>query len=161
MKSFSILPVVVAIVFVMAFLGINAEGQSPGIDLYEKLKKLDPNIPLPEDLNVVPPSPDVPEKYARFSGAWHGIWDGVLGHILVVERIDQTGATVVYAFATAPQWEIYEARWIRLPARFEGNELVLEFSTGATARYRPHKKEKLWGVYTGRGTAQAVMDPVK
>lgn len=58
-----------------------------------------PTIPMPSDLKVNPPAADVPTNVSRFVGAWaHGVWDGVLPHVLVIETVDGTGrAQVVYA----------------------------------------------------------------
>jgi hypothetical protein len=44
-----------------------------------------PTIPLPSDLKVELPAADVPANVSRFVGAWaHGVWDGVLPHVLVI-----------------------------------------------------------------------------
>jgi hypothetical protein len=46
-----------------------------------------PAGPLPADLTVEAPGPDVPPELAKFAGVWgNGAWDGVLAHVLVVEQ---------------------------------------------------------------------------
>lgn len=55
------------------------------------------DVPLPDDINIVPPSNHIPRDLAAFSGAWGGVWVGSLNHILVVERIRPDGVYLVYA----------------------------------------------------------------
>ena len=59
-------------------------------------KECQRETPLPADVRLIPPGPEVPEAVARFAGAWSGAWgrsDG-LCHTPVVED--------VFAFATDP-----------------------------------------------------------
>jgi hypothetical protein len=55
------------------------------------------DIPLPNDINIVPPAPNLPKEIAAFSGKWEGTWDSGLDSILVVEEIHDTWAQVVFA----------------------------------------------------------------
>ncbi len=65
--------------------------------------------PLPETLNIVPPTPDVPPEIAAFSGVWEGKWRGSLDTVLIVEKINTEKAEVIisvghwvgYVYATA------------------------------------------------------------
>jgi len=61
-------------------------------------------VPLPEEINIVVPGPDVPPEIAAFSGRWEGNWDRTLDAILVVTEINQREATVIYAWGDAPEW---------------------------------------------------------
>lgn len=63
------------------------------------------SIPLPSDVNIVPPPPDTPKEIAAFSGKWGGTWwsernDRRGDVILIVEELDSTQkkAKVVYAW---------------------------------------------------------------
>ena len=78
--------------------------------------QLPSDVPLPGDLAVVPPGPDVPSKHAAFSGVWSGQWQQTLNHVLVVERVEKSSAVVVYAWGKAPRWDIYNPGWDRLQA---------------------------------------------
>lgn len=60
-------------------------------------------IPLPSDIKIIPPSPDLPREIAAFSGQRIGIWGGFLNSILIVEEINEKEARVIYA------WEAYKA----------------------------------------------------
>ena len=60
---------------------------------------------------------------AAFSGKWFGTWDGTQDHILVVEEITPGGANVIYAWGTAPRWNIMEPEWVRLTGYFESGRL--------------------------------------
>jgi hypothetical protein len=122
-----------------------------------------PGIPLPDDLQIVPPAPEVPGQFAGFSGAWIGSRDGV-SHVLVVESVRPPLATVVYAHASAPHLGIHRARFFRESARFEGKELVLVLPNGAVMRYKAKAgEERIWRVHTGpRGArSESAMSPIK
>lgn len=60
-------------------------------------------LPLPNDVNIIPPSPDLPKDIASFSGKWLGTWrgSGAKG-ILVVEEIHDTWAQVIYSWGDNP-----------------------------------------------------------
>lgn len=60
-------------------------------------------VPLPNDIKIISPSPDLPREIAAFSGQWIGTWGGFLNSILVVEEITEKEAKIVYA------WEAYKA----------------------------------------------------
>src|SRR5436190_18012582 len=53
--------------------------------------------PLPADLAIVQPGPDVSPAAAAFSGVWVGKWAGKSDHTLVVERMEGRRAFLVYA----------------------------------------------------------------
>jgi hypothetical protein len=47
------------------------------------------DIALPDEVHIVPPTPDIPHTVAAFGGAWiGGAWDGVLPHALIQSYID-------------------------------------------------------------------------
>jgi len=58
------------------------------------------NIPLPKNIKIVSPMPNIPIEVAAFSGRWEGTWEGVrpLDSILVVETIEPEKAKVIYAW---------------------------------------------------------------
>lgn len=114
-----------------------------------------PRVPLPQDVAVEAPGPDVPPELAKFSGVWaNGAWDGVLAHVLVVERVGADGqARVVYAYGDAPDWNISRGH-TRATARVESGVLTLELR-GARIEYR-FEGESLRGRYTLGGRASTV-----
>ncbi len=62
------------------------------------------SFPLPSDVRLVAPDPELPQEISAFSGAWTGTWLeppwGAIGDTaLVVERIEREHAIVVYAWA--------------------------------------------------------------
>ena len=124
------------------------------------------DVPLPADIKIVAPDPSVPQDQAAFSGKWYGVWNGnVLDHILVVEEIRANEVMVVYAYGTAPLWNIYQAQAVRLKGTFVKGDLVVELPRSqATATY--HLKNN--GTITatretthGGGHAQATMKRVE
>ena len=62
--------------------------------------------PLPADVRLIAPGPEVPEAVARFAGAWIGAWldkgQEALCHTLVVEEVFANGyARVIYSHGTS------------------------------------------------------------
>ena len=94
------------------------------------------SIPMPPDLHIVSPGPDVGPALARYSGAWgNGAWGGIAPAALAVERVDADGAAaVVYAFGACPQYEL-EAIWARQSARIVDGRLSLDNPPGVTTEF--------------------------
>lgn len=93
-------------------------------------------VPMPPDLRIVPPGPEVPSEVARFAGGWgDAAWGGVLPAALVVERVAADGAaTVVYAVGASEQSGI-RALWVRMPGQVADGRLTLHLRGGAEADY--------------------------
>jgi hypothetical protein len=53
--------------------------------------------PLPETLNIQTPSPDIPTEIASFSGIWEGKWGESLDTIIVIEKIDNQKAELIFS----------------------------------------------------------------
>jgi dienelactone hydrolase len=120
-------------------------------------------VPLPPDVAVTPPGPEVPEAFARFSGAWgRGAWGGVLPHVLVVERVTAGGEVMaVYAFGEAAEPQV-PAGYVRVAGRIdEEGALVLPLARGrGVAEYRL-AGDRLRGVYVAGGRrVTVVLEPV-
>lgn len=115
--------------------------------------QLPATVPLPADLNIVPPDSGVPPGQAKFSGKWFGVWGGnVLEHVLVVEEINQSGAKVVYAYGIAPSWNIYKPGWFRTKdAHFVEGSLVVQTPRLSTVTYRINQDGTLSATYEGVG----------
>lgn len=88
-------------------------------------------VPLPRDINIIPPSPELPKEIATFSGRWEGIWEqNVLNWILIVERIDGEKAYIISAFGDAPKWYL-KKDYNRLKAKIiTGQKPKMEFFSG-------------------------------
>ena len=52
-------------------------------------------VPLPKDIHIVAPAPDLPREIAAFSGKWTGKWEGVQDSILIVEEINEVEARII------------------------------------------------------------------
>lgn len=128
-------------------------GLTVGVGRAEAQVRQADEVPLPSDLKIMAPDSSVPPELAKFSGRWgegKDKWDEQLAHILVVERVDQKDAGIVYAYGTASQWWINTPGWIRLRGEFtDKNELVLKFRSGAVATYR-FNGDKLESTYRSR-----------
>jgi hypothetical protein len=57
--------------------------------------------PLPETLNIIFPSTDIPPEIAAFSGIWEGKWGSIQDAIIVIEKIDTKTAEVIMSFGKA------------------------------------------------------------
>jgi len=55
--------------------------------------------PLPEKIEIVPPSADVSPEIAAFSGMWEGTWGGMSDEttIIVIEKIDNQKADILFS----------------------------------------------------------------
>lgn len=110
-------------------------------------------VSLPKLVTVVPPAPEIPHERARYSGWWYGKWNAVLPHILIVEEIPVEGwPTVVYGWGQSIRWKPGHKR---IPATWEGKELVVRLDDGISARYRM-VDGKLKGSYMSRETSASV-----
>lgn len=55
-------------------------------------------VPLPKDIVIKPPSPELPKEIVAFSGRWKGTWSGGgVSFTLTVTEIDLEKAEIVYA----------------------------------------------------------------
>ena len=81
-------------------------------------------LALPEDVQVVPPLASIPAPQRALSGAWAGTWicpGGVqpgattFEAVLVVERLGETEATIVYAWGQNVE-ELAATGWTRAQA---------------------------------------------
>jgi hypothetical protein len=116
------------------------------------------DVPLPADMKIVPPGKDVPPAIAAFSGKWTGEWGAGPGpraifttkHVLVVEELTATGATIIYAYGTySPPGGGFPSGLYRGKATFEGNTLVYDTS-GLTAKYTPNPDGTLSASWRGK-----------
>jgi hypothetical protein len=121
---------------------------------------------LPEDVKVVLPAPDVPQKLAQFSGIWEGTWQGKdfekgLQMTLVIEKIkpSQSGGFELIAFyslSNLPEGEIFMdigGKWMRftiavpLPAANDDFKIVFDTSA-ARLEFMLNAKDQMRGVGT-------------
>jgi hypothetical protein len=118
-------------------------------------------LPLPADLRVVPPAPDVPEALARFSGAWSGAWRDSRGadaqcNVLVVEEAHPNGfLKVVYSVGVSPTFGTTAAYQTRTTARLVDGTLrfVLPTASRPVLAYRLDGSE-LTGTFNAGGSAR-------
>ena len=81
---------------------------------------------LPDNVKIIPPGPKVPKTLREFSGKWLGVSEGVLDHLLVVEKIsDNLEVNAIFSWGVAYQWNINQPGWQRYNGKFENQELVL------------------------------------
>ena len=81
---------------------------------------------LPADAKIITPSLKLPKTLQSFSGKWFGVWDGVLDHILAVEKINANlEVNAIYSWGVAYQWDINQAGWQRYNGKFVKQKLIL------------------------------------
>lgn len=66
-------------------------------------------VPLPVDISITAPTPEVRKELVAFSGKWEGNWSGNLDAVLIVEKIDNEKADLIYAWGDAPVWNTKKA----------------------------------------------------
>ena len=85
--------------------------------------------PLPADVRLMAPGPEVPEAVARFAGAWNGASEGMrssdpLCHTLVVEEVFANGyPRVIYSYSSSVYWGIRLPGFLRATGRIIDGEL--------------------------------------
>jgi len=115
-------------------------------------------VPLPGDARVLSPSPTIPQDLAAFSGRWVGAYDRTLDHVFIVEEITPPSAAFIYAWGTAPQWDILRPGWVRAGGQFVGGELQARLANNAFVTYRRAPNDTLTATYElGGGRSQALM----
>ncbi len=90
---------------------------------------INPVVPLPNDILIVSPDPNLLPEIKAFSGRWGGRWwspscpsNHGLDAVLIIEKIiDERQAVIVYAKGNSPEWNIKEG-WNRLKAGFSQNK---------------------------------------
>jgi hypothetical protein len=89
------------------------------------------DVPLPQDIKIIPPSPDVPKEIAAFSRTWEGNWDGWLDAKFIVEEINSNQASIIYSWGDAPRWKTKKG-YIRIAAKVSvgGKNPQIEFGDG-------------------------------
>jgi len=97
-------------------------------------------IPLPDDILIAEPNPNLGLEFNAFLGKRGGRWYsrnsvGSLDAVLIVEEIlDDRQAIVVYACGNSPEWRVKEG-WSRFAADFSRNkkgELILSWTAQRT-----------------------------
>lgn len=88
------------------------------------------HVLLPRNINIIPPSADLPKEIAAFSGRWEGVWEGSVYEVkvvIVVEEIDSRKAKVIYGWSAygniRGDYSIYKAKII------QGSKPKIEFSS--------------------------------
>ncbi|MBC8375319.1 MAG: hypothetical protein H8E26_04680 [FCB group bacterium] len=119
----------------------------------EFLESLAITTVLPKDAQISAPGPDVPDSLARYSGKWFGVSDGILDHMLVVEKItNSTGVDAIYAWGVAYQWGINQPGWERFKGVFEDGKLLLKRTDGGqTITYWINSDGSMSSVYERPG----------
>jgi hypothetical protein len=91
-------------------------------------------IPLPFDINIVTPDPNLPKEIQALSGKWAGTWQhlsGSLDAMLIVEKVDQQTAQVIYASDDNAAWGVTKS-WRREKASvsYENERVMVMLPSG-------------------------------
>jgi hypothetical protein len=89
-------------------------------------------VPLPVDISISAPTPEIRKELAAFSGKWEGNWSGNLDAVLIIEKIDNEKADLIYAWGDAPVWNTKKAygRYKAKVAPNGGAELTFQNPSG-------------------------------
>jgi hypothetical protein len=96
--------------------------------------------PLPADVHLSAPGPQVPEAVARFAGAWIGVWldkgNEALCHTLVVEEVYANGfAWGIVSDGTYADWDVRLPAFLCVNGRIVDGELRFDIH-GIKLAYR-------------------------
>lgn len=113
--------------------------------------------PLPADVRLVAPGPEVSEAAARFAGAWIGAWldneNEALCHTLVVEEVLASSyARVIYSVGTYADWNARLPNFWRATGWIIQGQLHFQLPVpgGPELAYR-FAGETLSGTFKGEG----------
>lgn len=109
-------------------------------------------VPLPPDVEVLPPSNTPTLPFMAFGGRWAGVWESGWLHVLVVEKIDTEFPRVIYAWRGPHASHAPQSGWERLHGWFRNGELWLHLANGAKATYRLVSSDSLLVTYAGPAT---------
>jgi hypothetical protein len=114
--------------------------------------------PLPAEVRLSAPGPEVPEAVARFAGVWigAGLDEGreALCHTLVVEEVLANGyARVIFSHGTYAGWNIWQPHFVHATGRIVEGELRFHLPVPEHPRlaYR-FVGEALQGSYNDEGS---------
>ena len=101
------------------------------------------SIPLPEDVQIFPPDPNLPPEIKAFSGKWSGSWewqnrrnnDGVDAILIVEKIINEQQAMVVSATGDGRGWRTTRG-WDRSTATFSKSDegIILEVDSRTSSQ---------------------------
>lgn len=114
--------------------------------------------PLPADVKLVPPGPDVSTTAARFAGTWVGAWrennvDTVCATLVVEELLSTGHARVIYSHGAWAPLRIPQPRFFRATGRIVDDVLhfVLPLPDRPTLAYKFAPDGSLSGTFKGAG----------
>ena len=121
------------------------------------------DTPLPEDVALMPPGPEVAPDIARFVGAWNGAWADLergktkaLCNSLVVEQVFANGfARVVYSIGSYLPWNVEAPAYYRAVGRIDDGALSFVSPLRNRLTYRL-TDQGLEGTFDHQGQARLV-----
>lgn len=112
-------------------------------------------VPLPREITIVPPSPDLPKEIANFSGRWEGLWEvNSLPGILVVEEINLKEAKVISGWGRGVY---YPPGYDRIKAKVVGKEIRF---TAKNCQFSFKLNEDLNSIHGERSCPGGISSPI-
>ena len=113
------------------------------------------SAPLPADMKIIPPGPDVDPDFAKFSGKWEGKMEmystrtgsgfGAKDHIIVVENYNSGGgAVVIYSVGSYKQYPAFARRYKGMFDK-SSKSIIVSYSDPTSPNTRVNIEYKLIG----------------
>ena len=118
---------------------------------YENIKN---EAPISEPINIVEPSQDVRPEIAKLSGHWYGWGDYWIAGQLVVEQIDSSKASVLYAWGDHPDG-YFKRGWVRRSAAVDSLGQIAFSLYDANLTFKLDKDENVIIGYYTKGKAKS------
>jgi len=83
-----------------------------------------------QDVAIQPPAESLATELAGFSGAWYGTWYSFRDFAIIVEKIDQQTASLIYAIGPNKWTDSGGARSRKVSGRIKGKTLTFDFWKG-------------------------------
>jgi hypothetical protein len=98
--------------------------------------RLNVNVPLPQDIDIIAPDKNLPKELAAFSGCWEGRWSNYATETaLIVEKIDTGFAKVIYCLGESSALYSMPPSCDRYHAKVLLDKLEIAFPVGETLHY--------------------------
>jgi hypothetical protein len=102
-------------------------------------------IPLPNDIKIEAPGPEVSPEMAVYSGIWQGVAESSLASQsrtniqVIVEQIHPSNIKLIYSWQGSP---VLRDGWARLDGKFENGQISASLSTGQKIQLRTKNNGK-------------------
>jgi hypothetical protein len=126
-------------------------------DIYNDPQAIGEEAPLPSGIVITDPDKQTHANIVTLSGSWYGRWDSSLAAQIIIEKIDNREAFVVYSWADHPMG-YFQKGWMRKTAKVNADGSIEFDNNGGVWNFKYDKSENaLAGNYKDQYVSLAVI----